>query len=157
MKIIKRIAAGLVAIVSFGCSLLGCNRHISDGPGMVNDLAWKEFTLSRSDSYAQYNFWFTVEQKESGFFLTGECRNEDGDILTLEEGVKLSAADISYLRNLYLGELEDFPPDTQTDGPMILDAPTIRLTLTYLDGTQQRKILGSSTTIEIYRRFLPYF
>ena len=50
MKILKRIAAGIVAVVSFGSSLLGCNRHVLDGPGMVNDLTWTEFTLSRSDS-----------------------------------------------------------------------------------------------------------
>lgn len=66
-----KIPAVLATCAACVLSLFGCGKeHILDGPGMVNDLTWTEFTVTRSDSYAQYNFWFTVEYRESGFFLT---------------------------------------------------------------------------------------
>ena len=157
MKILKRIAACIVAVVSFGSSLLGCNRHILDGPGMVNDLTWTEFTLSRSDSYAQYNFWFTVERTDSGFLLTGEAWNEEGYLVHLEDGKALSADDILYLRSLHLGDLADWTPSDPEDDMIILDAPSISLELVCPDGTKQKKNIGDELSFEIYRRFLPYF
>ena len=44
------------------------------------------------------------------------------------------------------------------DGDLILlDAPDVRLVLTWRDGTQQEKYIPEETSIEIYERFLPYF
>ena len=39
---------------------------------------------------------------------------------------------------------------------ILLDAPTVRLFLTMIDGTQQEKCLSDDISIEIYHRFLPY-
>jgi hypothetical protein len=157
VNILKRIAAGIVAVVSFGSSLQGCNRHILDGPGMVNDLTWTEFTLSRSDSYAQYNFWITVVRTDNAFLLTGEVWNEEGYLVHLEDGKALSADDILYLRSLHLGDLADWTPSDSEDDMIILDAPSISLELVCPDGTRQHKNIGDELSFEIYRRFLPYF
>ena len=136
-------------------TLFGCAKPV-DGPGMVNDRPWQEFTLSRSDSFAQYNFWFTVQVTETGYLLTGQCRDEDGNEYIQESGVPLSEGDGQYLRELWLGELTDMQPD-EDDGLILLDAPDVRLVLIWRDGTRQEKDLPEETSIEIYERFLPYF
>ena len=142
----------------FSVSLFGCGKkHVLDGPGMVNDQPWKSFTISRTDSESQYNFWFTVEQGDFGFLLTGECQGEDGDRYCLEEGVDLSTEDLQYLRNLRLHELSDDIPTIVDDDLMILDAPEVSLVLTFIDGNSQKKVLSSDLSIQMYNRFLPYF
>ena len=76
----------------FLMNLFGCGKkHVLDGPGMLNDQPWRAFTVSRSDS-SQYNFWFEVQKNELGFLLTGECRDEDGEmyVLQAEDGILLS-------------------------------------------------------------------
>ena len=145
----------LAAAAACLLALFGCAKPV-DGPGMVNDRPWQEFTLSRSDSYAQYNFWFTVRDTDTGWLLTGECRDESGNEYALETGVRLSEADGAYLRSLWLGEQPDVQPDGDED-LILLDAPDIRLVLTWRDGTQQEKFLREETSIALYKRFLPYF
>ena len=152
--------AVVLAIASVLLSLLGCGeRHVLDGPGMVNDQPWSSFILSRSDSYAQYNFWFEVQKNELGFLLTGECRDEDGEMYVLkhEDGILLSVEDLQYLRGLWLGELPDVVSGEDDGEPFALDAPSITFVLTWLDGTQQEKGLSSDVSIEIYEHFLAYF
>ncbi len=114
---------------------------------MVNDLTWTEFTVTRSDSYAQYNFWFTVEYRESGFFLTGECRDEDGNLLENEEGILLSAETVRALRSLMLGDLPDAKPDSGEDDAFLFDAPDYSLILTYKDGILQEKAITSELSL----------
>ena len=145
---------GLAAVAACLLTLVGCTKPL-DGPGMVNDRPWREFTLTRSDSFAQYNFWFTVQVTETGYLLTGQCRDEDGNEYVQESGVPLSEGDGQYLRALWLGELPDAAAQ-EDDDLILLDAPTVRLFLTGLDGTQQEKCLSDDTSIEIYHRFLPY-
>ena len=147
----------LAVCAGFVLSLFGCTKpQILDGPGMVNDRPWREFTLSRTDSYAQYNFWFTVQDAKSEYLLTGECRDEVGNEYCMERGVPLSAEDAQYLRDLWLGEQPDVQPDGDDD-LILLDAPDVRLVLTYNDGTQTEKALPGEISIELYHRFLPYF
>lgn len=153
-----KIPAVLATCAACVLSLFGCGKeHILDGPGMVNDLTWTEFTVTRSDSYAQYNFWFTVEYRESGFFLTGECRDEDGNLLENEEGILLSAETVRALRGLMLGDLLDAKPDSGEDDAFLLDAPDYSLILTYKDGIRQEKAITSELSLSLYRQFLPYF
>ena len=146
--------SGLAAVAACLLTLVGCTKPL-DGPGMVNDRPWREFTLTRSDSFAQYNFWFTVQVTETGYLLTGQCRDEDGNEYVQESGVPLSEGDGQYLRALWLGELPDAAAQ-EDDDLILLDAPIVRLSLTVLDGTQQEKCLSDDTSIEIYHRFLPY-
>lgn len=150
----------ILLLASFLLSLFGCGKKsILDGPGMVNDQPWREFSLSRSDSYAQYNFWFEVQKNEYGYLLTGECRDEDGEMYVLEakDNTILSAEDMRYLRGLWLGELPDVVPDENAEEPFLLDAPNITFILTLLNGSQQEKGLPSEISIAIYEHFLPYF
>ena len=156
MKCRRLAVLTLLALFSF--SLFGCGKkHVLDGPGMVNDQPWKAFTLSRSDSESQYNFWFTVEQSDFSFLLTGECRDENGEIYNIENGVELSTKDLQYLRDLHLHDLSDVIEDDAVDDLMILDAPMISLLLTFRDGTTQEKHLSEDTSLDIYQRLLPYF
>ena len=74
----------------------------------------------------------------------------------LERGVPLSAEDAQYLRDLWLGEQPDVQPDGDDD-LILLDAPDVRLVLTYNDGTQTKKALPGEISIELYHRLLPYF
>lgn len=142
----------------FSVSLFGCGKkHVLDGPGMVNDRPWKSFTLSRTDSESQYNFWFTVEQGDFAFLLTGECRGENGEMYAIEDGVELSTEDLQYLRNLHLEELPDVIENETIDELIILDAPETSLMLTYMDGNEQEKALSGEESITLYKRFLPYF
>ena len=153
MKTFKRWAVIVLCMAAL-LSLFGCKKHLVDGPGMVNDQPWKAFTLSHSASYAQYNFWFTVEQGEFAFLLTGECRDEN-DEYTIDDGVEISAADLQFLRELRLDAFsEDIPSDSDL---LVLDAPNVSLMLTYMDGTEQKKAISSDTAMVIYNRFLPYF
>ena len=145
---------GLAAVAACLLTLVGCTKPL-DGPGMVNDRPWREFTLTRSDSFAQYNFWFTVQVTETGYLLTGQCRDEDGNEYVQESGVLLSEGDGQYLRALWLGELPDAAAQ-EDDDLILLDAPIVRLFLTGLDGTQMEKCLSDDISIEIYHRFLPY-
>ena len=143
----------LAAVAACLLTIVGCTKPL-DGPGMVNDRPWREFTLTRSDSFAQYNFWFTVHVTDSGYLLTGQCRDEGGNEYVQESGVPLSEGDAQYLRALWLGELPDAV--AEDDDLILLDAPTVRLFLTMIDGTQQEKCLSDDISIEIYHRFLPY-
>ena len=153
----RRLAV-IVLLAFFSLPFGGCGKEqILDGPGMVNDQPWKAFTLSRTDSYSQYNFWFTVEQGDFAFLLTGECQGDDGERYCLEEGVELSLEDLQYLRNLRLHELADVISTNVDDELMILDAPEITLVLTFMDGNSQEKALSADSSIQIYKRFLPYF
>ena len=147
----------IAVVMAFALMLFGCKKQMLDGPGMVNNQPWKAFTLSRSDSYSQYNFWFTVQQGDFSFLLTGECRDEDGEMYTIDDGVELSSEDLQFLRDLWLGELPDAVPGDDDDELIILDAPTITLVLTWMDNTEQEKVLSQDTSIQIYQRFLPYF
>lgn len=159
MKKAVRFSALLGAVACI-FSFFGCrNKHIQDGPGMINDLNWKAFTLSRSDSYAQYNFSFTVEKSGSDYLLTGDCRDEEGNEYCEEEGICLSARDIPYLRSLNLGNLPDVALASPDEGEefILLDASTITLFVTDPDGTVREKAMPNDFSIEFYERFLPYF
>lgn len=155
MKHKKWAAVALVATLTL--SLFGCSkRHMLDGPGMVNDQPWKAFSLSRTDSYSQNNFWFCVEQGDFAFLLTGECQDDSGELYIIEEGVELSTEDLQFLRDLNLADLPD-AIDFEDEELLLLDAPTIRLTVTFMDDQSVEKSLPQATSIEMYRRFLPYF
>jgi len=154
----NKCLAAIALAVSCVMSLFGCSdKHIVDGPGMVNDQPWKSFTLSRTDSNSRYHFFFTVEQGDFAYLLRGECRDEKGNEYTLEEGVELSGEDLRFLRELWLGDLPDAPAEENNDEPIPLDAPQINLVLTFRDGVQRKKSLDGETSIRIYQRFLPYF
>ena len=142
-------------------SLFGCGKgNILDGDGMENVPKWEKMELSRSDSYAQHIFWFDVEMVNGEMLVTGECRDDDGNELALEKPVKLKHKDYNYMISLKLDELPDVKETSIEDFDeelIILDAPSITLTLTYADGSKVKKCGADNVSIEIYHRLLPYF
>ena len=141
----------------FGCRNKKKNPFILDGPGMVNVAEFKKLDISRSDSYAQYNFWFTLEESDFSFFVSGECRDENGTIYTLESGVcELSHEDYEYFRHLKLDSLSDVKKTEQSE-EIILDAPLYSMTLFYSDGVTHEKSIDTDLTLDFYDRLLPYF
>ena len=154
---IRRMAV-LILCMSFLLSLFGCReKHILDGPGMINTLTWESFELSRSDSNYQYNFWFELKSDIDGYLLTGECSDMDGNRYESFDGIKVPNIEAEELRKTFaLDELSDKTEDVDSD-LLLLDAPSITLTLTYADGSQKQKSIGGDTSMEIYEALLPYF
>lgn len=118
----------------------GKQKHLLDGPGMINDQPWKAVTLSYTDGSR-----LAVGQGDFAFLLTGEVRDANGEY-AIGEGIEISTADLQFLKKLQLHKLSDADGDGKTT-----------LVLTYMDGTQQKKAISSDTAIAIYNRFLPYF
>ena len=141
-------------------SLFGCGKKdifILDGPGMVNIPQFKKLDISRSDSYAQYNFFFTLEQSDFSFFVTGECRDENGTIYEIDtNSCELSHQDYEYFRNLKLDLLPEVV-STQEHEEIILDAPVYSMQLTYSDGVIREMSIDTDLTLNFYNRLLPYF
>ena len=104
-----------VFLIVLAAVLLGCKKpQVLDGPGMINNQPWKGFTLSHTDG-TRYYFRFVVKESDFGFLLTGECRDENGDLHVLEEGVELSADNLEKIvggegnKNWNVGPLPDCP------------------------------------------------
>ena len=127
-----------------------------DGPGMEYTPEWTEFTLSRSDSYAQYNFSFTVTEGDPEPMVSGMCRDEDGNEYDVQTGIVLTDETLWTLRRLHLEQLPEEEPWPE-DLEMPLDMENVKLTLTLSDGTVVKKNASSNLSIEIYHLLLPYF
>ena len=84
--------------------------HILDGPGMINPFAWRSFTVSRSDTYAQNNFYIEVEVCDEGLVVTGEVIGENGNYRE-EEGIVLRKNEAEAIFELHPADL----PDCKTD------------------------------------------
>ena len=146
-------------------SLFGCKAQVLDGPGMVNKAQWTAFTLSRNDSYAQYNFSFTVKDSDYGAFVTGFCRDEDGNIYENENGIPVPIETITAIRSLGIDDLNDIPQNvsedsSETEDPMlaeVLDEGPINLSVVYYTDLNINKSVTSELSIEIYKILLPLF
>ena len=152
----KRLAV-IVLCVSFWASLFGCGkRHILDGPGMINPASWDSFTVSRSDSYAQHNFYINLEQRNEGLFVTGEVRGEDGTIYADEEGIRLSRKAENRIRSLEPALLPDCRQVPQ-GGEEALDLSIIQITVICTDGRILKKTDKDDFSIRVYQIVLPCF
>lgn len=61
-----------------------------------------------------------------------------------------------WLRELKLADLPDEIPN-EDDGLILLDAPVIKLTVTFIDNQEVAKSPSEDASIQIYQRFLRYF
>ena len=127
-----------------------------DGPGMEYVPRWTEFTLSRSDSYAQYNFSFTVTEGDTEAFVSGVCRDEDGNEYDVETGIVITWDTLWTLRRMNLEQLQEEEPWPE-DLEQPLDMENVKLTIVLSDGTVEKKNVSSSLSLEIYKLLLPYF
>ena len=130
-------------------SLLGgCSKkHMLDGPGMVNDLAWEDFTITGDGSFSEYAFSLTVQSGENRVY--GELRDTDGTLFQLE-ATEIRPDDFTYLRSLYIGEFLEIKSEEQRN-------PHVMMNIHYLDGTPEEKEISEELAAEICARFLPYF
>ena len=155
MRTNKRIIALICCIIVL--SLPGCGkRHISDGPGMEYTPSWTAFTISRSDSSVQYNFWFTVTDDGDQPLVIGECCDEEGNFYEEEIGIVLSAEDLWQLRWMNL-QMLDAPIEFPEDLEPILDDRKITLSLVLPTGETVEKNVSEELSMEIYQLLLPYF
>ena len=137
--------------------LLGCGkRHMSDGPDMEYKPAWTAFTISRSDSSMQYNFWFTVTDDGDQPLVIGECCDEEGNFYKEESGIVLSAEDLWQLRWMDLQTL-DAPSEFSEVVEPRLGASRITLSLMLPSGETVEKNASGDLSMEIYQLLLPYF
>ena len=154
MKVAKWITLLTGFLAALGLS--GCRKpHMLDGPGMVYEPPWTAFTISRSDGFSQYNFWFTVSEDGEQCLLTGECCDAEGNFYDEEIGIALSAEDLWKLRWMdleLLSEEEEWPDNLE----LPLDMHEISLSVTLSDGTVVKKNASSELSIEIYQLLLPY-
>ncbi len=153
----------VIAVCLF--SLFGClnkKNHILDGPGMINPDAWNQFSVSRSDSYAQHNFGLTLEYGNRGLMVKGELRGEDGSLYEDEEGIVLSKADAKKIEDLRPFDLPDVVSTEPEDGGeepelLVLDAPTISITVDFVDGRIVEKADADDFSLQVYQIVRPYF
>jgi len=149
----------MVMCISILLSLFGCGREksqILDGPDMGYVPLWTEFTISRSDSFAQYNFWFTVIDANPNALVTGECRDEDGTRYEAETGIPISAEALWTLRRMDLEKLSE-AVEMPDDFPELLDGSIITLSVTLENGVVVKKSVSSDLSFEIYQLLLPFF
>ncbi len=139
------------------------NKHILDGPGMVNPFVWKKITVSRSDSYAQHNFSITAVNNYPQCILTGTLRDDNG-IYEEEDGIVLKGPHAEKIRNCNPDSLPDVVniECNEEIGDMleeveILDDSYVNIVVYYADGTEQKKVDEDSFSLKFYQAVLPYF
>lgn len=133
-------------------TLLGCEKQkpfMVDGPDMEYQSPWTAFTLSRTDSNTQYQFWFTVTDTDDYALVTGECSDDEGNSYIEKTGIEISAEDLWQLRWM---DFDQLPENKEQP----TDMPNITLTLTLSDGTVEQKIVSSDLSMKIYELLLPY-
>lgn len=140
---------------SFLMNLFGCGkRHIQDGPGMINPASWDSLTVSRSDSYAQHNFYIKIEACNEGLFVTGELRGDDGTLYIDEEGILLSRKDADRIYALNPALLPDCPPDTtessDSDFAFALDQSSVEIEVVCTDGRILEKADEGDFSLKVY-------
>ena len=136
-----------------------CKSHLLDGPGMINPASWDSFTVSRSDSYAQHNFYIQVEARNEGLFVTGEVRGDDGSLYEETEGILLSGEEADALYALTPALLPDRVTNSgdSLDGVEILDAPSVSVEVKCTDGRVLAKVDEDDFTLKVYQIVLPCF
>ena len=118
--------------------------------------SWTAFTISRSDSSMQYNFWFTVTDDGDQPLVIGECCDEEGNFYEEEIGTVLSAEDLWKLRWMDLQMLDE-PIEFPEDMEPTLDDRKITLSLVLPSGETVEKNASGDLSMEIYQLLLPYF
>ena len=140
-------------------SLFGCgkkDRFILDGPGMENMAVWDSFSISRyGDSMADQNFQITVQHSDDGYVLKGDVigySETEGMILSENDCRKIDELKPHLLPNVVKTENQ-----SETDGVMILDAPTVDIEVVYSNGTLHKKVDKDDFSMSIFNIAEPYF
>jgi hypothetical protein len=149
-KAAARVLCAVLMLLPFG----GCREkpEMLDGPGMINDLSWGDFTITSDGSFSDYAFTLKVEHNRMGDgvnTVSGELQDANGEVYILEK-TEIMPDDFIYLRSLFIGDLVDIEDETQRN-------PHVQMNIHYLDGTPQEKEISEELAAEICAQFLPYF
>lgn len=138
-----------IMCISMLFALFGCgkgDRHILDGPGMENPRIWESFSISRSDTYAPYNFHITVTYHEDGYITKVTTIDEEEQEFVLP---KSACCEIDKLNPQAL-------PDVSNEELIIPDAPDVEIEVGYMDGTRIQKTDYDDFSMQVYKIVMPY-
>ena len=155
----------LILCGSFLAALFGGgkkDKYILDGPGMINPASWESFTVSRSDSYAQHNFYIKVEVRNEGLVVTGEVRGEDGTIYEEEDGILLpqdASLAIYALEPALLPafQVTEEQPLDEGDEAVALDQSSVSIEVFCTDGRILQCVDEDDFSIMVYEIVMPHF
>lgn len=162
-KLVVLILCGSLLSALFGGGKK--DKYILDGPGMINPASWESFTVSRSDSYAQHNFYIKVEVRNEGLVVTGEVRGEDGTIYEEEEGILLPEDASLAIHALMPAMLPVQQPAEDSDagdllfpdGLEVLDMPDVSIEVVCSDGRILQCVDEDDFSIMVYEIVMPHF
>ena len=159
-KLVVLILCGSLLAALFGGGKK--DKYILDGPGMINPASWESFTVSRSDSYAQHNFYIKVEMRNEGLVVTGEVRGEDGTIYEEEDGILLpedASLQIYALEPALLPafQITEAHPSDEGDGAVALDQSSVNIELFCTDGRILQCVDEDDFSIMVYEIVMPHF
>lgn len=164
-RLVMLILCGAFLTALFGPGKGKKDPYILDGPGMINPASWESFTVSRSDSYAQHNFYIEVEMRNEGLAVTGEVRGDDGTLYEEEEGILLPEDASLAIHALMPAMLPVQQPAEDSDagdllfpdGLEALDMPVVRIEVVCSDGRILQCADEDSFSIKVYQIVMPYF
>ena len=146
------------------------SKHVLDGYGMENTSYAEGFCVSRSgDSYAQQNFYISVNRTDDGYTANGTLLDDDGTEYSTEESIALSKKACRAIEELHPERLTDVAVPTgieesdesdkgyESEEIMILDAPNVEIEVVYADGSLHEKIDEDDFSIKVYEIVLPCF
>ena len=162
-KLVVLILCGSLLAALFGGGKK--DKYILDGPGMINPASWESFTVSRSDSYAQHNFYIKVEVRNEGLVVTGEVRGEDGTIYEEEDGILLPEDASLAIHALMPAMLPVQQPAEDSDagdllfpdGLEALDMPDVSIEVVCSDGRILQCADEDDFSIMVYEIVMPHF
>jgi hypothetical protein len=128
-----------------------------DVPEMEN---WESFSVSRSDSYAQHNFYISVKRHKSKLVVTGLLRGDDGTEYEENRGIVLPRKACVKIDALQPNNLPDVTASGEIspdEDLIVLDVPEVQVEVVYPDGTLNPKVDADDFSIRVYQIVLPYF
>ena len=162
-RLVVLFMCGAFLAALFGCGKGKKDRYILDGPGMINHPGWDSVTISRSDSYAQHNFYIKLVKTGDGLVVTGELRREDGTVCVEEEGILLpipEADRIYALEPMMLPDCKESPDEGNglfPEGVEVLDMAQVRIEVLSTNGRVLNKVDSDSFSIQVYEIVMPFF
>ena len=152
MKISLRMAVVVLCLLSlFGCGKK--DRHILDGPGMVREVTWQEFTLSQQSDVYEENYSLTVrwDQGNDAFYLYVYTIATAADD---PEPIRLKSKTVNRILSMdFLGLPNEQPSDLELE---ILDGTFSDFQVIDQDGVTYKKVLSYEMEQELKQLLLPY-
>jgi hypothetical protein len=128
-----------------------------DVPEMEN---WESFSVSRSDSYAQHNFYISVKRHKGRYVVSGTLRDDRGTEYEENRGIVLprkACVKIDALQPQNLPDVTASGKISPDEDLIVLDVPEVQVEVVYPDGTLNPKVDAEDFSIRVYQIVLPHF